>query len=512
VTELDTSPTEAKRVNLRGRYIQAALYSGIGGAVSQILYGLTPVLLARYLGPRDYGVYSVVMALIGMSVGIISLGQNAVLHKLLPEYSVSDRQRGGGILADTVILTSGIVIIFSAILFASSGWIASTIYRDASLIGLFRFCVLLTLSLSLFNLASSVVAGLQDFKAYNGIMIARSLALVGLTWIGVWHLGLLGALGGQLLAGLLGLVLLTSRGMKLARQRFPGMVRPDFSRSILRILFSFTLPTLLVTILNIPAYWWASTLVAREAGFEEVGLFSVAYSLAQLILLVPMNLYIPAMTFMSEAHAVSQPGEFGKLVSANLRVIWAMTLPLALGAALFSPLIIRLFFGSAYLAASPLAFMMSFTALLMINIGLINTALVAAGHLWPSVAITLSWAVIFAIAGLVCIPRFGAMGAAMVFAVSNAIYLIITYLYSRFALRVPYESLGRLLVLSVLGFATASIITVTFQGFALYAAASLLLLGLIAAEWMWISDSTERERLWRSGVSFLAGWRGNPGF
>jgi hypothetical protein len=64
----------------------------------------------------------------------------------------------------------------------------------------------------------------------------------------------------------------------------------------------------------------------------------------------------------------------------------------------------------------------------------------------------------------------------------------------------------------VLGFATASIITVTFQGFALYAAASLLLLGLIASEWMWISDSTERERLWRSGVSFLAGWRGNPGF
>ena len=144
MTELDTSPTEAKRVNLRGRYIQAALYSGIGGAVSQILYGLTPVLLARYLGPRDYGVYSVAISLIGMFVGVISLGQNAVLHKLLPEYYVSDRQRGGAILADTVILTSGILIILCATLFISSGWIASMIYRDASLIGLFQICALLT--------------------------------------------------------------------------------------------------------------------------------------------------------------------------------------------------------------------------------------------------------------------------------------------------------------------------------------------------------------------------------
>jgi O-antigen/teichoic acid export membrane protein len=269
---------------------------------------------------------------------------------------------------------------------------------------------------------------------------------------------------------------------------------------------------MLLTILSLPAYWWASTLVARHAGFAEVGLFSVAYSLAQLILLVPLSLYIPALTFMSEAHATSQPGVFGKLVSANLRLIWAMTLPLALGAALFSPLIIRLSFGSAYLAASPLAFTLSFTALLMINIGLINTALVAAGHLWPCVGITLGWAVIFAIAGLVCIPLWGTMGAVMVFAVSNAIYLIVTYLYSRFALQVRYDSLGRLLVLSVLGFALASVITLIFKGLALYAAASLLLLGLIAAEWMWIGDSSERERLRRSGVSFVVGWRASLGF
>ena len=129
------------------------------------------------------------------------------------------------------------------------------------------------------------------------------------------------------------------------------------------------------------------------------------------------------------------------------------------------------------------------------------------GHDWHGASRWVFRIGVFAIAGLVCIPVWGTMGAVMVFAVSNAIYLIMTYLYSRFALHVPYESLGRLLVLSVLGFATASIITVIFQGFALYAAASLLLLGLIAAEWMWISDSTERERLWRGGVSFVAGWR-----
>jgi O-antigen/teichoic acid export membrane protein len=477
------------------RYAQAAIYSGALGGVSQALYGLTPVVIARSLGPADYGIYSIVMSLSAIVIGVFGLGQNSALHKLVPQYYASDRARGGAILADVLILTSGLLAVFCAVFFFLSGWIATRLYRDASLTGVFRFCALLMLALTLFNVASSAIAGMQDFRSYNRIQVARNLALLALAGIGVWLAGLYGALAGQLLASLFGLALLGASGARLVRERFPGGVRPVYSRDVLGVIASFILPTLLITLLNLPAYWWASTMVARRAGFEQVGLLGVAYTLSQLTLLIPMNLYTPAMTFLSEARAASQSTVFTSMVSANLRAMWTFSMPLALGYALLAPLLIKTLFGAAYLAAAPLTFALSFTALLMLLVGLLNTAITASGHVWSGFWITFGWTLIFVVAGLICIPRWGAAGCATVFAVTHVFYLTGALAYSRLALRVKYEKLGRLIILTALSFGAAAIIIFNCQGATAYAAGGALLLCLIVAEWLWIFDGGERDRL-----------------
>jgi O-antigen/teichoic acid export membrane protein len=270
-------------------------------------------------------------------------------------------------------------------------------------------------------------------------------------------------------------------------------VRPALSRATLKPVFSFVLPTLLVTLLNIPAYWWANTLVARQAGFIQVGLFGAAYTLAQLIMLIPTNLYVPALTFMSEAHAGSEARVYSGLVSANFRLMWALVLPLALGCALLSPLLIGLLYGAGYSAAAAPGFVMSFTALLMIMVGLLNTAIGAAGRMWHGLVITASWAVSFVAAGLFCIPRWGTMGSAIAFAVSHVLYLGGGYCYTRFVLRVAYEKTGRLVALTGLTCIVATVVTFAAAGLSLYLATALLLAGLIAAEWFWVCLPAERE-------------------
>ncbi|MGH9936121.1 MAG: oligosaccharide flippase family protein, partial [Blastocatellia bacterium] len=340
--------SDAALADIGRRYVRAAVYSGFLGGVSQALYGLTPLVVARRLGPRDYGVYAVVMSLVAIVIGVFNMGQNSALHKLIPQYYAQDRARGGSILANVLILTAGPLAIFCVAFFWLSGWVAARLYHDAGLTDVFRLSALLMLTLSLCGLAASVIAGLQDFKSYNLIQAARNLALLILVWGGVRSLDLNGALWGQLLAGAIGLGLLSRRGVRLIRERFPEGLRPVFSRQEFGMIASFVLPTLLLTLLNIPAYWWTNTLVARHAGFEQAGMFSVAFMLAQLIFLIPMSLYTPAMTFMSEAHAMSRDGSrdgvFATLVGANLRALWLLTLPLALGCALLSPLLIKTLF------------------------------------------------------------------------------------------------------------------------------------------------------------------------
>lgn len=503
-------PAEPSRDSFTARYLQAVLYSSVGGAASQVLYGLTPVIVARSLGPRDYGVYSIVMSLVAIVTGLLSLGQNSMLHKLLPEYLVKGPEKGGAILANTLLLTLSVLAILSVGLLALAGWLAAGVYRDQNLTGMFRWAVAVTVAMALFNLASSVVAGLQDFKTYNRALIARSIALIGLMWVGVQGFGVNGALGGQALASLLALVLLATQGWPLVLERFPGSLRLSWSQPLWKVMAGFTVPALVMTLLNLPGFWWISTMVARHTGLAEAGHFGIGYSIAQLIFLVPQTLYTPAMTFMAEAHADGQRDQAGaarfrRVVGTNLRWLWALTLPLALGGALAAPLIISLLFGADYVAAIPPAFVMSLAALLMVNTGLLNTAIIAAGHTWQGCAITFLWAAVFFIAGLICIPRWGAMGGAVAFTFSQGVYFAGNYFYSRRALGMTSDGVGRLAWLTGISATAAVFITFNLQGTAFYLASAMLLLSVVLAEWVWIGVETDRQQLRQVTTGMAAG-------
>ncbi len=501
------TPTVSRGKNVGRRYVQAALYSCLGGIVSRVLYGFTPIVLAISLEPTEYGIYALVISSVAMVAGLSHLGQNTALPKLLPEYSVKDPSRGGAILANTVLLVLGALLVVCLAFYFLSGWIASAIYRRAFLTAVFQFSALIVLSMALFNLASSVAAGLQDFQSYSRAQVVRAAALLGLSWVGVQLFGLQGALAGQLLASLLGLALLAGAGLRLARALFPGAVRPVLSGPILGEIFSFAFPGFLISLLFSAAYWWANTFLARQAGFEQVGLFGVAFALAQLVMLVPSNLSIPAVSFMAELHSASDFGEFVRLVSTNLRLIWALTLPLAVGFAIFAQMLIKIFFGPAYVAAVPLALLMTFVALLMVINNVIGCAIVSSGRIWHGFGINLFWLVLFIAAGLFCIPRWGGMGLAVAFATSYLLFTVGLALYCRAVLEMVYEKVVWLTVLSGAGFAAASVVF-TWQGTFLYAAALLILLALVGFEWIWVCDASERDTLLRSTAMALRSWTG----
>jgi len=484
------------------RYVRAAVQTGIGGVVSRMLLGFAPIILARYLGPKEYGLYALVLSLVGIVAGVSNLGQNAALQKFLPEYALKDPRRGGAILADTVILVSGALAGFCAGFYFLSGWIATAIYHDASLTHVFQFSALLVLALSLFNLASSAVAGLQDFKAYSFAMIVRGAAFLGLGWLGVWLLGLYGALLGQVLASFFGLVLLTVPALKMIHTRFPGAVRPAFSASILKEIFNFGLPALLASLLVSPAYWWANTLLARHAGFEQVGLFGVAFALAQLIMLVPSNLSIPAVSFMSEVHARDNSSEFSGLVSTNLRLVWVLTLPLAVGCALFASPAITLLFGTRYEGATTLVLLMSIAALLMVINSVIGSAIAGSGRMWNGFLLNLFWLAVFLPLGTFSIPRWGAAGIALTYVVSYFLFTVAVGFYSSIALDVAYGKLGRLVGASLAVFGVGATAFFYLRGPIYHLLTLVVLSSLLVVEWKHLLSEKERSALLR-----LLPWR-----
>lgn len=496
--EIPARPEAAPAGDVGRRYVKAALHTGFGGVASRIFGGLAPIILARYLGPKEFGVYTLVLSLVGIVAGVSHLGQNVALQKFLPEYFAKDPRRGGAILADTIVLVSGLLAIVCMAFFFLSGWIASAIYHVASLKPVFQFSALLVLAMSLFNLASSVVAGLQDFKAYSKAMVVRSGAFLLLGWVGVLLFGLYGALAGQLFAALLALALLAFAGLRGARSRLPGVVRTVFSRSVLVEIFSFAFPAFLSGMLVAPAYWWANTLLARDSGFAQVGLFGVAFALAQLIMVIPSNLSIPAVSFMSETYESSDPRDFSRLVGTNLRIVWALTLPIALGCALFAPWVVRVAFGHAYEGATTLASGMGFVALLMVVDGVIGNSIAGSGKMWHGFALNGFWALVFFASSAALIPRWGAAGLAATFGISYIVLTLSVSWYGHAVLRITYEKLGVLSGLTCASVVLATLGLLLGNGSGGLVFKVLLVLAILWVELRWVLD--EGDRVYLRGV------------
>lgn len=495
LTTTDSQVSAGAPEGVGHRYVKAALHTGFGGIASRVFSGLAPIILARYLGPKEYGVYALVLALVGIVAGAAHLGQNTALQKFLPEYAVKDPQRGGAILADTTVLVSGILAVVCAVFFFLSGWIASDIYHEPSLIHVFQFSALLVLFLSLFNLVSSAVAGLQDFKAYSKAMVIRSAGFLALAWLGVWLYGLYGALAGQVLASVLGLAFLTGAALKGTRRRFPGMVKTAFSRSILGEIFSFAFPAFLAGLLVGPAYWWANTMLARDRGFVEVGLFGVAFALARLIQVIPSSLSIPAVSFMSETYASSKEEEFSELVGTNVRLIWALTLPIALGCALFAPWIVRLLFGAAYQDAALLVSIMSFVALVIAVGSVAGNAVAGSGRMWHALGFNGFWLVVFLVAGWLLIPAWGAKGLAVAFTVSYLFFAILLSVYAMKVLRVKFEGARCLVSLTGASYLGAILLARTLTPAPFCIAALAVESTLIGIEWRTVLRPAERAKV-----------------
>jgi O-antigen/teichoic acid export membrane protein len=479
--------------NLGQRYLRASLDSVLRGGASLVIGGFVPMVLARFLGPHDFGIYSILTALTALIAGLFHMGQNSALHKLLPEYYVSDRKRGGAILANVVTFTLALIIVFCVSFTIGAQFVAENIYHDSSLAQFFRFCAGMIFVTTLLNLASSIAAGMQEYQAYNTTLLIRSGMLIVLACVGVVWWGLWGALASQLVAGGIGLLWLAPRLIKISKERFPGFIRPNFSRELWRTIVAFMLPAFVITLLNAPCYWWTNSLTARTHGFAEAGLFSAAYGLAQLISLAPFNFYTPAMTFLTEANASADIALFDQLVRRSLRTIWLLTLPFALGCALFSSLLIGLLYGGKFMAAAPAAFVMSVAGLFMAIVGLLNAVIAARGRIWQGCGIAFGWAVVFTVTGLLAIPRWGAIGAAVTFAFSYAFYLLLLCLYLHFILRIDLQAMWRPIVLTVGSCLLVTTLVYTCTGIALYLASLLLLAGIVSVSVFWVCDETERK-------------------
>ena len=164
----------SQAMSLSTRFVSGFKWNLIGQVLSVSIGLLLSAVIARGLGPDDYGLYASVLAIIGMVPFLISLGFETIINVRLPALMIKSQETGTGNIVHfirslfsyrlIVSLCAGVVLYF----FASE--IAGLIHQQniAGYLRVASICVVFTGLISLLGMV---------FTAQLKIMLARMLGV-----------------------------------------------------------------------------------------------------------------------------------------------------------------------------------------------------------------------------------------------------------------------------------------------------------------------------------------------
>ncbi|HYC21717.1 MAG TPA: polysaccharide biosynthesis C-terminal domain-containing protein [Candidatus Bathyarchaeia archaeon] len=339
---------------------------------------LSHVLLARWMGAVDFGVYSYALAWSAFLAAAARLGLSSATLRFLPEFSARrewDRALG--------LLRGGWAIVLGASVASSSVWTVAVLaaarwlrieHLGALLSGAWIIPPLALISLQ----AEMARASRRIALAYAPPALGKAVVLILIAALVVRATGTLDA-DQAILINIGALVLMAGLQLALFWRGLPDEVRAARPVYEPRLWFSVSLPMLRVNGYSLVLGYAGLLLVGAILGPEAVGRYHAAVKTAGLVNLTLSAANTAAAPLYAALHAKGDRDELQRLISTS--VGWSFLPSLALFVALVAlgrPILGL--FGPGFVAARwPLA-ILAFGQLVNTGAGPVVTLLSVSGH------------------------------------------------------------------------------------------------------------------------------------
>jgi O-antigen/teichoic acid export membrane protein len=445
-------------------------------------------ILTRSLGPESYGRYSIAATVIVTLEWIIV----ALLSRPTIKF-IAEASEWKPVAATTFRVHMGAGLAAGSAVWLLAPPVASVL-RDPSLIDVLK---LFAIEIPIFTAASayrSVLTGLAHYRqqalSSSGRWLGR-FALISL-FVGIgWSIdgAILGNIGGVLIAAMLGQAFV-GRSI-LGRGTFPK-----------RELFQLAVPTFVLT-LSVRLFHGLGLLALKALGGSEAeaGFYGAAQNL--LVVAGIFNLSVgPILTStVAAGRRDGNEAQSKRAASLALRLgFWIFPFTAIVSGA--SDEVVDLLFGAAFAESSPLVAVLIIGAAALVVISLASGLLVALGRLWPAVVLTAPLLPVVLLGLALVVPRFGALGAAIVTTTTALVAaaictLVVCWIWP---LRLPIGTILKSAAVSAMAYAAAANWSTPGPFFVAKAALlSLAIAGTMSAmreltrsdlEWIWKSRST----------------------
>lgn len=412
VWTLDSQRDVLPADSLRQRFKAGAFWSLAGGIFSRGSVLAASVGCARLLGTTGFGQLGMVQSTAGMFGIFAGLGLGLTATKYVAEYRVKDRDRAGRILALSAVVAviSGALMTGALILGAS--FLAKHTLGAPSLAGQLAIGSGLIMFGAMNGAQTGALTGLEAFQSIARVNLWTGISTLILVMGGTWYGGLRGAVWALVAAIAVNWLL---NNVAIRRECARAQISYQFLSCAgeWRILYRFSLPAFLASIVVGPAMWLCNMwLVRQPSGFAAMGLYTAADKWRLVILFVPTTVAGMALPMLSNLHGDGDHVGYSRISDANLLVNLGLTvLPAAAIAICAVPILAA--YGSTYRAGWPILVILAFSAVPEALNNVLGFELISKGRVWWRLAFDALLAGTLVAFSWWAIPRWGAMGLAV---------------------------------------------------------------------------------------------------
>ncbi len=367
------------------------------------------IIISRTLGPSQFGVFSVVIAVMTMVVGLADMGIGTGLVRFASFYLKADRKRAELMLGtsfDVEVLISLFILVLGMVFANPLSQLISP-NRDLTLALRLAF-----LGAAAMSMGSYIVAVFQSWQAFIKLFfysvagnVLKLMLVLFLLFLGRFQT--INVITVYALVPFAALVL----GMLLIPRDFLKGQQTGDKRSTFLQLFHFSKWIMLSYLANTVVTRIDVLILNHYRGTEEVGIYAVAYQLSQVFPLIMGSLITVLLPQVSKLTAKQ---EFIGFIKKSLTMSLAIVVGLV-PVFIFAGLVITLIFGAEYAASSGIFRILFINFMINIICNPIGTVVFALNR--PMVTTyTNFFQMVISIAGnLLLVPLYGGYGAAYTF-------------------------------------------------------------------------------------------------
>jgi O-antigen/teichoic acid export membrane protein len=411
---------------------RAVFWSTAGAACSRGIALLTSIVMARLLGKQIFGELGIVQSTVNMFATFAVFGMGLTATRHVAKYRLTEPSRAGRIIGMSSIVSWFTGGLMGVVVFVIAPWLVQHALGAPQLTDILRISGLLVLLTVVNEAQTGSLSGLEAFRRRSIIQSTASLIGFPVAMVGVYFGGLVGAVWGLTISqGVL--VYLNSRGLSEEARNAGILISWTLSREEFRVLWGFSVPTLLGSTVYVPAMWLANAIiVSTPNGYEALGVFSAADRWRTAIIFLPGLLGGVALPLLSNLPWTSGNHEHRRILWTNAKLSFLFSVGAATPIIIAAPWIMAAY-GPGFTEGRWILVGLCVVAVISGTSWILIQSIVSQGRMWLLLFLNLVWAVLLVGCCWMLRAR-GATGLLAAYLLAEGTRLMILFLVTRLSL------------------------------------------------------------------------------